>query len=294
MQVRLAGALFRTFRVAGLRLLRFARNDIPRPRMSLRGAQRRSNLTTPRFATCAISRLGAIFGVLLAFAGSVSAQVVLQTQDLRLEIGADGLVTSLTARSSGTEYLWTAAPMPMACVYRGGQMAVASQEAYGEFEVPVYRGGQCLPASAVSLTGDRLTIRFAGADITATYQVTTEAHYLAFTLLSLAGDSIIDRIDLMQLRIKRLPFLGPWIDVAYDDQFGICLCAGNIKTNAAMSQSAPYVEMRAMATRDPALVGATAVLFGCPNPKGRFLDTMEVVERDFGLPAGAKNRRLPA
>jgi hypothetical protein len=242
----------------------------------------------------AISRLGLAFCVLFFLAGQTRAQVVLQTQDLRLEIGADGLVKGLTDKASGTEYAWTAAPMPVACVYRGGQMAVESQEAYGEFEVPVYRGGQCFPASAVSLAGDRLTIRFAGADVTAIYQVTTEPHYLAFKLLSLVADSIIDRIDLMQLRVKRLPYLGPWIDVAYDDQFGICLCAGNIRTNAAMGQSPEYVEMRAIATRDVALEGATAVLFGCPNPRERFLDTMEVVERDFGMPAGAKNRRLPA
>ena len=253
--------------------------------MSLRA--QRSNLVTPRLRTCAV------LGVLLAVAGQASAQVVLQTQDLRLEIGADGLVKSLTARPTGTEYAWTAAPMPIASVYRGGQMAVNSQEDYGEFEVPVYRGGECLPASAVSLASDKLTIRFAGADVMATYQVTTEPHYLAFKLLSLAGDSIIDRIDLLQLRLRRLPYLGPWIDVAYDDRFGICLCGGNIRTNAGMTPSPEYVEMRAMATRDVALEGATAVLFGCPSPREKFLDVMEIVERDFHMPAGAKNRRSP-
>ncbi len=239
------------------------------------------------------SRFGLMVAVLLALAGSVAGQVVLQTQDLRLEIGADGLVKSLKGKSSGVEYAWTVAPMPVASVYREGQMAVGAQETYGEFEVPAYRRGQCLPASAASLAGDRLTIRFAGAEVTATYQVTTAPHYLAFKLLSLSADSIIDRIDLLQLRLQRLPFLGPWIDVAYDDQFGICLCAGNIRTNAGMSRQAEYVEMRALATRDVALEGATAVLFGCSNPKQRFLDVMEVVERDFGMPAGARNRRAP-
>jgi len=219
-------------------------------------------------------------------------QVVLQTHDLRLEIGANGLLKSLLAKTSGAEYAWTSAPLPIASVYRGGQMAVGSQENYAEFESPEYRGGQCFPASAVSLVGDRLTIRFAQANITATYQVTTKPHYLALALLSLAG-APIDRIDLVQLRLKRLPFLGPWIDVAYDGQFGICLCAGNIKTNAGMTQNPEHVEMRAIATRDVALEGATAVLFGCPNPRERFLDTMEIVERDFQMPAGAKNRRSP-
>jgi len=293
MYPRLVGALLSKFHNVGVRLLRRGtpRNDMTVHCLSLRA--QRGNLITPRFHKCAINRLGLISGVLLAFASRAGGQAVLQTQDLRLEIGADGLVKSLTAKASGAEYAWTAAPMPIACVYRGGQMAVDSQEAYGEFEVPVYRGGQCLPASAASLAGDRLTIRFAGADVTATYQVITEPHYLAFKLLSLVGDSIMDRIDLMQLRIKRLPFLGPWIDVAYDDQFGICLCAGNIRTNAGMSPSAEYVEMRAVATREVALEGATAVLFGCPSPKEKFLDVMEVVERDFHMPSGAKNRRSP-
>jgi hypothetical protein len=220
------------------------------------------------------------------------ANVVFETPALRLEIGGDGLLRSLKARPSGVEYAWTAAPMPIASVYRGGQMAVGSQEAYGEFEAPVYRGGQCFPASAVSLAGDRLTVRFAQANVSATYQVTSAAQYLAFRLLSLEGDSI-DRIDLVQLRLRRLPFLGPWINVAYDERFGVCLCAGNIQTNAGMSQYAEYVEMRAVATREVALEGATAVLFGCPDPKERFLDVMEIVERDFGMPAGAKNRRSP-
>jgi hypothetical protein len=235
---------------------------------------------------------GLMFVAWFALAGQAGAQVVLQTQDLRLEIGADGLVKSLTAKATGIEYLYTAAPMPIASVYRGGQMAVGSQVDYGEFEVPAYRGGQCFGASAAALAGDTLTVRFAQANVTATYRVTAKPHYLAFQLLSLEGDPI-DRLDLVQLRIRRLPFLGPWINVAYDDRFGVCLCAGNIQTNAGMSQHPEQVEMRAMATREVALEGATAVLFGCPDPKDRFLDVMEVVERDFGMPAGAKNRRSP-
>ncbi len=237
-------------------------------------------------------RFGLALAALLGLAGPADAQVILQTQDLRLEVGADGLVKGLTARSSGTEYIWMDSPMPIASVYRGGQMAVGSQEAYGEFEVPVYRGGQCFPASAASLSGDTLTIRFAQANVAAAYRITAAPHYLAFKLLSLEGDPI-DRVDLVQLRVKRLPYLGPWIDVAYDDRFGVCLCAGNVKTNAGMSPQAEYVEMRAVATREVALEGATAVLFGCPNPRERFLDVMEVVERDFQMPSGAKNRRSP-
>jgi hypothetical protein len=227
-----------------------------------------------------------------ALCGVSGAQVVLQTQDLRLEIGADALVKSLTDRASGVEYGWTTGPLAFAAVYRGGRMGVDSQEDFGELDAPPYRGGQCFAASGAALDGDALTIRFAQANVTATYQVTTAPHYLAFRLVSLEGDPI-DRVDLVQLRLRRLPYLGPWIDVAYDDRFGVCLCAGNIKTNAAMTPLKEHVEMRAIATREVALEGAAAVLFGCPNPKERFLDIMEIVERDFEMPPGARNRKSP-
>jgi hypothetical protein len=202
------------------------------------------------------------------------AQVVLETRSLRLEIRSDGVLKSLKAKPDGTEYLWAAEPGPVASVYRGGQMAVDSQEAFVEDAAPLYRGGEAFAASSVSLRGDRLTLQFGKANVTATYRVTTGQDYLAFHLLSLKGEPI-DRIDLVQLRVRRLPHLGPWIDVAYDDAFGICLCAGNIKTNAGMNQFPHYVEMRAIATKEVALEGAAAVLFGCPDPKDKFLDAME-------------------
>jgi hypothetical protein len=226
------------------------------------------------------------------FHEAAQAEVVLETQNLRLEIRADGRVKSLTARELHTELTWTAEAMPFASVYRGGDMAVGSQEDYAEHQPPVYRGGKSFPASAVSLTGNTLTVRFDQANVTATYRITTSPHYLAFKLQSLAGDPI-DRIDLVQLRVQRLPNLGPWINVAYDDRFGVCLCAGNIRTDAGMNQYSSHVEMRAVATREVALEGATAVLFGCAQPRERFLDAMEIVERDFQMPAGAKNRRSP-
>lgn len=52
----------------------------------------------------------------------------------------------------------------------------------------VYRGGECFPATAASLAGDQLTVRFDRANVTATYRVTAGPHYLAFRLLSLTGD----------------------------------------------------------------------------------------------------------
>ncbi len=227
----------------------------------------------------------------LSCCAPVAAQVVLETRDLRLELGADGLVRSLRAKTSGTEYGWTAEPGPVAAVYRGGDLTVASQVDYPENEPPVYRGGQVFPATAASLAGDRLVLRFDGAGCSATYRVTRRPEYLALELVAFEGPPV-DRIDLVRLRLRRLPHLGPWIDVAYDDHFGVCLCGGNLQTNAGLAARDKYIEMLAVAERRVALEGTVAVLFGCDDPRRRFLDRMDVVERDFSMPRGARNRRL--
>lgn len=207
-----------------------------------------------------------------AFSGATaSGQVVLQSDQLRLEVTADGALKSLIAKPSGDEYAWGAAPG-----------AIASIE----------QAGKVFPATGVSLAGDQLKVRFDGAGVTATYKVTVQSAYLAFELVAIEGGDV-DRVAMMQLRIKRLPLLGPWINVVYDDRFGICLCAGNVATDAGMQQVDGYVELKAIAEKGVGLKGAVAILFGCSEPKTRFLDTMEIIERDFRLPSGARHRRSP-
>ena len=234
------------------------------------------------------------FGSLVALViiQTASGQVVLETRDLRMVVREDGVLQSLSARNSGKEYAWLSKPGSIATVYRGGKAFYASHVDYKEDEAPLYRGGQSFPASGVQRTGNRLTVEFAGANVKATYQVRTNEHYVALKLLAVEGEPI-DRIDLLHLRLRKLPHLGAWINVAYDDEFGICVCAGNIRTNAGMNRRDKYVELRAMAEKQVRLGQAVAVLFGCPDPKNKFLDAMAVVERDFKLPAGARRRGSP-
>ncbi len=211
------------------------------------------------------------FGFLTMFYPMAVADVVLQTSNLRLEIDDDGMLKSLAAKPSGVEYGWIAESEPVAVVYRGMQQ---------------------FPASEVSLHGNKLVVCFAKANATATYEVIRSEDYLALELLGLKGDPI-DRIELLRLKMKKLAYRGPWINVNYDDSFGICLCAGNVETDAGMVQHEGHVVMRAIAEKEVGLEGTIAVLFGCSDPKNKFLDVMDIVERDFNMPRGAKNRRSP-
>lgn len=197
--------------------------------------------------------------------------VVLQTRELRLTLSDEAKVASVQARVTGRELRAKGEPAPA-------------------FSVHVQ--GKSHPATAVKLVGDRLEVRFAGAGVVATFQVVQKPYYAALTLTGVEGKPI-ERIDLLSLRIKPLPNRGPWIDVAYDKEFGICLCGGNAWTQATMRTAKDALTMTASAHAEVGLKGATAVVFGFDNPARKFLDVMEIVERDFKMPPGARNRRSP-
>jgi len=232
------------------------------------------------------------FLAVAALCRGTAGQVALETDTLRLEIRDDGTLQSLTSKAEGSQYAHTGVLEPVAVVYRGGRSVPESTGKYAFTGRWVYRGGESFPATRASLSGDKLTIHFAGANAVATFRVTTAQEYLAFELLTLDDDTI-DRIDLLRLRMKKLPHLGEWVNVAFDEQFGVCLCAGNLKANVEMERGAEHVLMRATAEKAVGFHGATAVLFGCRDPQTRFLDAMTVVEHDFGLPSGATHRRQP-
>ena len=221
------------------------------------------------------------------------ARVILETDSLRLKIAGDGSLESIASRHDDTEYVGTAEPRPIAVVYRGGRAEPEFPDEHAAFTGRwVYRGGQSFPASRASISGDLLSIEFGGAKVRAECRVAAEPNYLAFELLSVEGGPV-DRIDFLRLNTKRLPHLGQWINAACDDRFGICLRAGNIRTNAEMEVPGDHVLMRATAEPDPGFEGTVAVLFGCREPRERLLDAMAIVEREFNLPAGATRRRAP-
>ena len=213
--------------------------------------------------------------VVLVQGTAACAAVVLETRDLRLTIDSHGRVRRLVAKASGREYCHDAGPIPAFTVARGDR----------EF-----------PASSAVLTGRMLRVGFGPAGVSAELEVSQAEGYVALKLRSVAGGPI-DRIDLLRLRVRPLRHRGTWVNMVYDEAFGICLCAGTKETDVGMSgpgKNEPYVDMRATAHKSPGLAGTVAVLFGCPDPKRTFLDTMAVVERDFKLPDGATHRRSPA
>jgi len=230
-----------------------------------------------------------------AAAMSVRAEqpVVFDTDSFRVQISHDGLLRSLVGKPGGIDYARIDPPAPVAVVYRGGQSAPVSEGKYaaatGRWE---YRGGESFASTRAVFSKDELKIDFGKANVTAVYHVSAFPHFLVFELTGLTGEPI-DRIDLIRLNITGLPRVGTWINLARSEDFAVCLCAGNVATHAEADVDGADVSLRAIAEKEPGLVGAVAVLLACPNPDTTFLDAMSAVERELHLPPGADNRRKP-
>ncbi|MHB8901644.1 MAG: hypothetical protein ACYC6Y_23060, partial [Thermoguttaceae bacterium] len=221
------------------------------------------------------------------------ATLVFETASMRLSLGEDATIRSLTSKPQGVEYVSATERIPMAKAYRGGHFERGSHAKYGDVTQPwVYSGGQTAAASHAAREGNILRVAFDDAETAVTYRVTVRPQYVAFELLEVSGPPV-DRIDLLCLKLVGLPDCGAWVNLAFGPQFGVCLCAGNVKTNAELVPSDRGTLLRAVAERQVGLEGTVAVLFGCSEPSDRFLDVMATVERDFHMPAGAENRRHP-
>lgn len=222
------------------------------------------------------TRIISLIGVLLSSAvgGWAGEEIVLETRDLQLTISADGTCSSVLHLGTNEQLAWTA-------------------EAGPAFSV-VY-GGRSLPASSVVMNGDDIEVSFQDTIATAGLRIIRTNDYLALRLDSISEPQP-DEVHLLELRLRPFDRLATWINAAYGDQLGICLCGGSRQSRAQMwkpSFTGGPLVLRISAHQDPGLQGAIAVLFGCPEPDLEFLDRMAIVESDFGLPPGAANRQNP-
>ncbi len=202
----------------------------------------------------------------------VHAELVLENAHFRLVIGEDGTGQSLVDKATGEDYAVTDPAQPVFTIYKGENAFIPS---------------------GLSQRDDIITVEFANTDAYLQFWVRQSDHYIALTLCTVS-DPAIDRVDLLSLRVRPTTYMGPWINIAYDDSFGICNFGGGPNVNARLvnpAENRPWIDLTTMAYRETGLERATAILIGCPDPLESFLDFMEVAEMDFALPAGARGRK---
>ena len=113
--------------------------------------------------------IGIALVLVLLTCQTVFAEIKLENTNLRLVIGPNGCVKSLTGKTTSgeKELLRPGRVAPAAVVYRGGKSVPSGTwQVCTEADAPVYKGGQAVAATSASLDGRILTLGFGETNTT--------------------------------------------------------------------------------------------------------------------------------
>ena len=222
------------------------------------------------------------------------AEIILKNAYITLVIGEDCTAKSLVFHKTGEELLVPQEKLPL--------FSVSQVRPFNNEVKLAHMNKQTVyPANRVRQDGDMLIVGFEEIVYEAWIRVSVQQGYMTFTLeqidthgcySSLTMDMpSSDSVCLLQLPFKHRDTFGEWLNVVSDDTVSACVIATSPYELVDSEKRASCRILRAEARGEIKLEDTTAALMVCPTPK--FMDTMEVLEKDFGLPAGVASRRDP-
>ncbi len=223
--------------------------------------------------------------------GQDFTDITIENAQLRLVITSDGTARSLIHKATGEECLIDGIRVPV--------FSITQDRPYDNEIMLAYPAkSKTFAADTVYRVGGDLVIGFELTDYTATVGLKITDDYIGFEMKKLEyrmadfGVKRITRIDeviLMQLPVKDRSHFGEWLNVAWDEDIAVNLLATNSDTRIDAEDMPGYKKMQAGGSVEVKLVGIGAALI--VTEKGKLLDCIDRVERDYGLPLGVESRR---
>ena len=202
----------------------------------------------------------ALLGTAMA-AGVAWCEVSIENPRVRLTWADDATWQSIVDKASGRDYCHADAKLPLGSVHHGGKE---------------HR------ASAVSLAGGELTLRFADTDTVLLYEVDAAEDWIRFGLKSVSGTRP-ERVMLVRVPVAITENVGRRLNIAWNNETSVCLLAANRQPDCRATARKGYAELTAT-TQDapgPKLEGAAVALIACPTPKIRPI--LREASHAFGL-----------
>ena len=194
--------------------------------------------------------------------------VVLENAVCRYEIGLDGVNRALINRADGKNYC-----------------------APGQPFMQVLAAGKLWPATRVALAGSAVTVTFGDSGVSVQAALGIYAQRFTVTIQKVTGPGI-EWLELCNLCLQPTPNVGPLVNAAWDDTFGVCVLACNDRTDSAGADATKAV-LAARCYREYGLEGAkvaiVAVPTGKPDPAARLLSAIGETEIAEGLPHPMKD-----
>jgi len=224
----------------------------------------------------------------------LSALTVLETPSLRLTVGDDAVVRSLTVRATGEELLEPKERIPLVTVTQ-------DRFFHNEIKLAYPSGEVTLRANRLRCDGDLLTVGFELVPYEARIRVRKTSDYLLFELEGfnrpndVYGQYKMNIPPVKSLRILQLPVrprqnFGEWLNVMWDDRAAAAVLATEPCVRISSERRDGFRLFAADLDRETRLEGGKAVLIVAAE-KNDFLEKLDAMERDFDLPRGVRDRR---
>jgi len=242
-------------------------------------------------------RLLPVVLLMASFAGiaGASAEVVVENGSFRLVVGGDARAKSLVVKATGEECLSFAEPTAL--------FAVTQDRPFNnELKLIEPTRETTWQADSLRREGDLLVAGFPHRQYEAVVRTRAGAGYLAFELVDFRCERKttydylqMDIPPVASFRVLQLPVadrahFGAWLNAAWDARAAVGVVATCVETDAGHTARPRFRTLWADLVAGRRLRGGGAALVVAAG-REPFLDAMDALERDFGLPRGVESRR---
>ena len=231
--------------------------------------------------------------------GGFGADIVIETESLRLTIGEDARARSLVVTATQEECLDVREGIPL---FATTQIRPFNNET--KLVHSIRR--TTYPADRVRREGDQLVVGFAVAPYEAVVRVKPGRRYVAFELVEFRSNTTDERqykglemdvppveaFRLVQLPVRNRAKFGDWLNVVWDDRAAVAVVAAEPLVEIGNEERFGFRNLTADLYQSHRLEGATAaVVVGAGGED--LLEGVRELEEAFDLPRGVESRRNP-
>ncbi len=198
-----------------------------------------------------------VLGLSVVCRAGSSQDATFETEAIRFVLSAHGTAQSLLEKKTGHNWL-TAPPRAFASVKKAGKY---------------------FPAANLTRDGDLWQVRFGEAQVQAAFRITARARYVVLELVRLQGEGV-QEVRFGELQVTCRENAGWWLGVWWNEQFAVALLGLSDCVNVQLSGNGT---LTASVYPEFGMEGQRVVLVAAPT--AQFLDVVQEVERDFGLPS---------
>ena len=221
--------------------------------------------------------------------------IIIENPRLRLALRTDAIVESLVSLETGEELLAREELLPFC--------SVAEERPYNnEIKLAHPNKHMSFSANRVRIENDCLYVGFELVGFEAIIRVCEMSNYIT---LSLSGFHVpyeafgtlsmdtppVESMRILQLPFKKRKYLGEWLNAVSDDHVAAGVLATSPYEDIDSYKTIGANVLCATARQETKLRDTTVALI--VSSRDGFLDCIEQMEKDFGLPNGVESRRNP-